>query len=137
MQYNGTSYPSSHLYHLLSASKQAFRSLPSLGFPIQSCSSNSCLFIIIVVCICDPRSANPILRQRIPDIHLRQKLFQSPETSRLSYRANCRQGTGECRYHLAFSVRIREGRDGRSSRRLESGRRSSDGRIVVGSAWGT
>ena len=80
------------------------------------------------------RPANPFLQQDIPDTHLRQKLSQLPETSHPSCRANCRRGTDECRYRLASSVAIREGRGDRSSRRSRWGRRSSGGRTKVGSA---
>ena len=86
---------------------------------------------------CTTRSANPVPRQYIPDIHLRQKLSQLPETNRLSYRANCRRGIDGYKYHPAFSVAIRGGRGDKSSRRLRLGRRSSGGRTVVDSACGT
>ena len=87
-----------------------------------------------VVYCCVSISANPNLRQHSPDTRLHQKLSQPPETSRLSYRANCRLETAECRYHLAFFAGIREERGGRSSRPRGLGRMSTDGRIVAGSA---
>ena len=102
-------------------------------FAIQSCASCSCLFTITVG---GSQLPNPILRRRSPENRLHQMLAQLPETSRLSYRASCRRGTGECRYHLAFSVAIREGRGGRSSHRLELDRRNNGGRNVAGSVWG-
>ena len=81
------------------------------------------------------RPANPIPQQHIPDTHLRQKPFQLLETSHPSYRANCRQGTDECRYHRAFSAAILEGRGDRNSRQLKLGRTNSGARTKAGSAW--
>ena len=80
------------------------------------------------------RPANPFLQQDIPDTHLRQKLSQLPGTSHPSYRANCRQGIDECRYHRAFSAAILGGRGDRNSRQPKLGRTSSGARTKVGSA---
>lgn len=132
-------YPSKPLITSASASIQA---LPCSrhshnGLAIQSCAPRFCLCTITVGWLqLHLRPANPILRRRSPGTRLRQMLAQLPETSRLSCRASCRQGTGECRCRLAFSVVIREERGGRSSHRLGLDRRSSGGRIVAGSAWG-
>ena len=120
---------------IASSSKHAF----ILPFPIlvrqPIMLQHPCSFVIAKLGLpLHPESANPILRRYSPDIHLRQKPSQLPETSRLSYRANCRQGTGECRYHLAFSAETRGERGDRSSRQLRLGRRSSGARTGAGSA---
>lgn len=115
-----------------SASKHAFAPFP----PATILPSNRALYIPVfssswyAVYDCILRSANPNRRQYTLGNHLRRRLSQFPETSRLSCQANYRQGIGECRYHLAFSAATREGPGGRSFRRLGLARRSSGGKTA-------